>query len=262
MELPRCSRLWAVDPQLRLEQWERRAEWPLAAVAIAFLVVYSVQVLGRPHGVEATVLGVMSWIIWSVFVADYFARLALATDRRRWFVKHILDLAVVALPLLRPLRLLRLVILVGALQKALGNAIRGRIVIYTIGGVALLIYVGSLAVLEQERDQPNALITSFGKALWWSIATVTTVGYGDLYPITTTGRIVAVLLMLGGISLIGVVTASLASWIVQRVAEDDAAEGAATAEQVAALQVEIRNLAEELRIMTAQGAIPGGRTSP
>ena len=88
------------------------------------------------------------------------------------------------------------------------------------------------------------------------------VGYGDLYPITTTGRIVAVLLMLGGISLIGVVTASLASWIVQRVAEDDAAEGAATAEQVAALQVEIRNLADELRIVTAQGATSGGRTWP
>jgi len=250
-----------MDSQPRLDRWERRAEWPLAAVAIAFLTVYSVQVLGRPHGVEATVLGVMSWVIWSVFVLDYVARFALATDRRRWFVKHLLDLAVVALPLLRPLRLLRLVILVGALQKAVGNAIRGRIVIYTVGGVALLIYVGSLAVLEQERDQPNALITSFGKALWWSITTVTTVGYGDLYPKTTTGRIVAVLLMLGGISLIGVVTASLASWIVQRVAEEDTAEGAATAQQVAALQGEIRNLADQLRNMTIRNPLPGGHSS-
>ncbi|KAA0096150.1 two pore domain potassium channel family protein [Mycolicibacterium sp. P1-18] len=251
-----------MNTQPKLERWERRAEWPLAAVAIAFLAVYSEQVLGRPHGLEAAVLGATSWVIWSIFVVDYLARLTLANDRRRWFVTHLLELAVVALPLLRPLRLLRLVILVGALQKAVGDAIRGRIVVYTVGGVALLIYVGSLAVLEQERDQPDALITSFGKALWWSITTVTTVGYGDLYPMTTTGRVVAVLLMLGGISLIGVVTASLASWIVQRVAEDDAANGAATAEQVEALQAEIRALADQLQNITTNGPIAERRSSP
>jgi voltage-gated potassium channel len=237
-----------VDNQPKLSRWEQRAEWPLAAVAVAFLVVYSVQVLGRPHGAEARVLWAASWVIWGVFVADYLIRLKLADDRSRWFVRHLLDLAVVALPLLRPLRLLRLVILVGALQKAVGNAIRGRIVTYTIGGVGLLIYVASLAVLDQERDQSGALITSFGKALWWSITTVTTVGYGDLYPVTNTGRIIAVLLMVGGISLIGVVTASLASWIVQRVAQEDTEIHASTALQVDELRAEIHALAEELRL--------------
>lgn len=138
-----------MNTQPRLDRWEQRAEWPLAAVAIAFLAVYSVQVLGQPQGVEARVLWAASWIIWGVFVVDYFVRLALADDRRRWFIRHLLDLAVVALPLLRPLRLLRLVILVGAMQKAVGNAIRGRIVTYTVGGITLLIYVASLAVLEE-----------------------------------------------------------------------------------------------------------------
>lgn len=236
-----------MENQAKLNRWEQRAEWPLAAIAIAFLTVYSVQVLGRPQGGEARALWVATWVIWGIFVIDYLVRLALADNRRRWFVRHLLDLAVVALPLLRPLRLLRLVILVGALQKAVGNAFRGRIVAYTLGGVGLLIYVASLAVLEQERDQPGALITSFGKALWWSITTVTTVGYGDLYPLTNTGRVVAVLLMLGGISLIGVVTASLASWIVQRVAEEDAAKQGATAKQVDELRAEVRTLATELR---------------
>lgn len=55
------------------------------------------------------------------------------------------------LPLLRPLRLLRLVVLVGALQKAIGNAIRGKVIIYTISGAVLLVYVGALAVYEAER---------------------------------------------------------------------------------------------------------------
>ncbi|WP_172900731.1 potassium channel family protein, partial [Mycobacterium ulcerans] len=84
-------------------------------------------------------------------------------------------------------------------------------------------------------------------AVWWAITTVTTVGYGDLYPITVTGRVIAVLLMIGGISLIGVVTASLASWIVQRVAETDSANRAATAAQIDELRTEVRRLAALLR---------------
>ncbi|RFZ71161.1 pH-gated potassium channel KcsA [Mycobacterium marinum] len=83
--------------------------------------------------------------------------------------------------------------------------------------------------------------------MWWAITTVTTVGYGDLYPITVTGRVIAVLLMIGGISLIGVVTASLASWIVQRVAETDSANRAATAAQIDELRTEVRRLAALLR---------------
>ena len=64
---------------------------------------------------------------------------------------------------------------------------------------------------------PNATITDFGKALWWSFVTVTTVGYGDLSPVTWQGKCIAVGLMITGIALIGVVTATLASWIVDRV---------------------------------------------
>jgi voltage-gated potassium channel len=142
------------------------------------------------------------------------------------------------------------------LQKAVGDAVRGRIVIYTVSGVVLLIYVASLAILDKERDQPGAPIDSFGKALWWSITTVTTVGYGDLYPVTVTGRVIAVMLMLGGISLVGVVTASLASWIVQRVSETETATRAATAAQIDELRSEIRSLAEELRRDSSQRRRP------
>jgi voltage-gated potassium channel len=229
------------------ERWERHTEWPLALVAIVFLAMYSVQVLTRPHGEEEHTLDVAGWIAWSLFVVDYIVRLSLAPDRRQWFVRHLLDLLIVALPLMRPLRLLRLVVLVGALQKAIGDAVRGRILIYTITGVVLLVYVASLAVLDQERGRPHAKINTFGDAVWWAISTVTTVGYGDQYPITVLGRVVAVLLMIGGISLIGVVTASLASWIVQRVAETGTASQAATAAHIDELRGEIRTPAEELR---------------
>jgi voltage-gated potassium channel len=131
--------------------------------------------------------------------------------------------------------------------RQLGNAFRGRIVVYTVSGVLLLIYTSSLAVFDKERFLPGATINSFGKALWWSITTVTTVGYGDVYPVTNTGRIIAVLLMIGGISLVGVITAALASWIIERVSEEETVSQTATVAHIEELRGEIRELSQELR---------------
>ena len=240
-----------MDTRPDLQRWEKQTEWPLAGVAVVFLIVYSVQVLVRPQGLEAQVLRLITWLVWGLFFIDYFARLYLASERLRWFRHHWFDLAIVALPLLRPLRLVRLILLLGALQKAAGNVIRGRIVTYTVFGVTLLIYVSSLAILDQERCQPGARIDSFGDAVWWSITTVTTIGYGDLYPVTVTGRVIAVALMIGGISLVGVVTGSIASWIVQRVSEAESVNRAATAAQIEELREEIRALARQSRMNVA-----------
>jgi voltage-gated potassium channel len=110
-----------------------------------------------------------------------------------------------------------------------------------------LIYTSSLAVFDKERYLPGATINSFGKAVWWSVTTVTTVGYGDVYPVTNTGRVIAVLLMIGGISLVGVVTAALASWIIQRVSEEETMSQAATVAHIDELRSEIQELTEELR---------------
>lgn len=225
-----------------LERWEDRAELPLACVAVVFLVIYSIKVLAHPGGLMFHVLDVMLWVLWAGFSVDYLMRLALAPDRWRWFVRHILDFVIVAVPFLRPLRLLRLVLIVAALQKAFGDAVRGRIVIYTAATAVLLVYAASLAVLQAERFDPSAHIKNFGDALWWSITTITTVGYGDFYPVTTQGRVVAVLLMIGGISLIGLITATVAAWIVHRVAEEDTTTQAATAAQIDELRTQIAQL--------------------
>ncbi len=225
-----------------LAWWERRAEWPLVAMAILFLTAYSVQVLAAPGETVNTLLDIAIFLSWACFAIDYVVRLAITPDRWNWFWHHLPDLAIVILPMLRPLRLLRLLILITVLQKALGGAIRGRVVIYTAASAALLIYVASLAIYETEGGLPDATITSFGDALWWSMTTVTTVGYGDYYPITTTGRVIAGLLMLGGISVIGVVTATIASWIVQRVADDDEANAAATSAEIQTLRTEVAEI--------------------
>ncbi|HEX4390541.1 MAG TPA: potassium channel family protein [Mycobacterium sp.] len=236
-----------MDTETKLQRWERHAEWPLAAAAVLFLVLFSRQVLAQPQGREAHIVWAVDWAIWGLFVVDYVVRLCLADNRWHWFLRHLLDFAIVALPLLRPLRLLRLLVLIEVLQKAIGDAFRGRIVVYTVSGVVLLIYTASLAVFDKERYLHGATINSFGKALWWSITTVTTVGYGDVYPVTNTGRVIAVLLMIGGISLVGVVTAALASWIIERVTEEESVMQAATVAHVEQLRNEIRALGKELR---------------
>src|SRR5580698_789636 len=236
-----------MDSETKLQRWERHAEWPLAVAAVLFLVLFSRQVLAQPQGREAHIVWAVNWAIWGLFVLDYVVRLCLADNRWHWFVRHLLDFAIVTLPLLRPLRLLRLLVLIEVLQKAIGDAFRGRIVVYTVSGVLLLIYTASLAVFDKERYLHGATINSFGKALWWSITTVTTVGYGDVYPVTNTGRVIAVLLMIGGISLVGVVTAALASWIIDRVTEEDTLLQAATVAHIEELRNEIRALGKELQ---------------
>ena len=248
------SHTFAVTIQQRLDRWEARAEWPLASVAAVFLAAYSVEVLVQPHGLAARAVELATWLTWAVFTADYAARLYLADDRKQWFRTHLVDLAIVLLPLLRPLRLLRLVVLIGVIQKAVGHAIRGKVIIYTISGAVLLVYVASLAVLQAERGHPDAHITDFGQAIWWAITTITTVGYGDMYPVTTTGRVIAALLMIGGISLVGSITATIASWIVQTVAVDDAASAAVTAAHINELRAEIASLREELRSPAVEGS--------
>ena len=236
-----------MDSETKLQRWERHAEWPLAVAAVLFLVLFSRQVLAQPQGREAHIVWAVDWAIWGLFVVDYVVRLCLADNRWHWFLRHLLDFAIVTLPLLRPLRLLRLLVLIEVLQKAIGDAFRGRIVVYTVSGVVLLIYTSSLAVFDKERYLHGATINSFGKALWWSITTVTTVGYGDVYPVTNTGRVIAVLLMIGGISLVGVVTAALASWIIERVTEEESVMQAATVAHVEELRNEIRALGKELQ---------------
>jgi voltage-gated potassium channel len=248
------------DPAHRLQRWEQRVEWPLATVAGIFLIAYSIQVLAEPQGHAEQALHIITTVAWTAFAAEYFVRLALASNRSSWFFHHLFDLAMVALPFLRPLRLLRLLVLFGVLQKAIGGAIRGRVVVYTAFSATLLIYVASLAILETERYEPDSKITTFGDAVWWSITTVTTVGYGDLAPVSGVGRVIAVLLMIGGISVVGIVTATLASWIIQRVADEDAANRSATTAELTAFRSEVAERMEamhaEIRRLTAGTSEP------
>ncbi|OMQ15081.1 voltage-gated potassium channel [Modestobacter sp. VKM Ac-2676] len=208
-------------------RYERASQWPLVVVALLFVTAYAWQVLrtGLPGEVETT-LTVVTLAAWPIFGVDYLIRLALAEERWRFVRRNWLDGLAVLLPLLRPLRIISLVRVARVLDRKLTVSLHGRVAWYVTLIALLISFMASLAVYDAERDAADAVITSYGDAVWWAVATITTVGYGDAYPVTAEGRLVAVLLMVGGIALLGVVTAAVASWFVGRVA--DAAQDAAS----------------------------------
>ncbi|MGY1723323.1 potassium channel family protein [Blastococcus sp. SYSU DS0533] len=247
----------------RRRRWERSAEWPLTVAALFFLASYAWPILDPDLAARWRWLClVVTWVTWGAFAVDYVVRVALA--ERRWlFVRtHLLDLSVVVLPLFRPLRLLRLVTLLSVLNRQAGRSLRGRVVIYVTGATVLVMLVSSLAILEAERGAEDANIETYGGALWWSFATVTTVGYGDRYPVTATGRVIAAGLMLAGIALLGVITATFASWLVQRVEEIEEDSASVTRRDVQALVAEIGALREQVaRLDGSAGDGPPGTGS-
>ncbi|MGH2275184.1 MAG: potassium channel family protein [Microbacterium sp.] len=196
-------------------------------------------------------------VTWVAFGVDYVARLVLAKPRWRWFTRHLLDLAIVVLPVLRPLRLMRFFTVLALIQRGAGTMLRGKVVIYTVGATILTVFMAALAVLDAERGSGGP-ITTFGDAVWWSFETITTVGYGDFYPVTIVGRVVAVGLMIGGIALIGLVTATLASWIVERISFAAEKTSIATEAQVEKLATDVDALRREISRLTA--AVEAGST--
>jgi len=216
-----------VEPRLRQNSavdestWHKRTETPLMVAGFAYLVAYSWRVIADLQGPGRLIATAVVAVTWGMFILDYLIRLALAKDRFRWFRTHLLALTFALVPVLRLVRLLQFLTRVPGMKPTAGVVLRTRIMVYGAGASAILIYIASLAVLEAERHASDANITTFGIALWWSVVTVTTTGYGDYVPVTTAGRWVAVGLMLGGVALAGVITATLASWVLERASRDN-----------------------------------------
>lgn len=207
----------------RVQRWERRTEIPLLLLALAFLVAYAIPVVdaGVDDGIESF-LRVVSWSVWAAFAVDFAARLYLADQRANYARSHWYDVALVVVPMLRPLRLLRLLALARVLNRSAAGSLVGKVTTYAAGVAIMSVGLGALAALDAEQDVQGANITTFGDAIWWAATTVTTVGYGDRFPVTTEGRVIAVGLMIVGIGLVGAVTASVAAWMVGQVGVNDA----------------------------------------
>lgn len=205
----------------RLERYERHAEIPLLLLAVAFLIAYAWPVLDpRLDPDVATTLLVASWTVWAAFAIDFAVRIVLADRRWAYARSHWYDVALIVLPMLRPLRLLRLLALARILNRSATSSLVGRVSTYVIGTAVMVTVLAALALLDVEQDADGANITTFGDALWFSAATVMTVGYGDRVPVTGEGRLIAVALMIVGIATVGAIIASITGWIVGQVEAD------------------------------------------
>jgi voltage-gated potassium channel len=193
----------------------------LLLLAAAFLVAYAWPVIDSDVGSSLChTLVTVSWAAWVAFGADFLIRVCLAEGRREYVARHWYDAGLIALPMLRPLRLLRVLALARILNRSAAGSLVGRVTTYVAGTAIMAVVLGAVGVLDAEQDASGANITSLGDALWWAATTVTTVGYGDRYPVTTQGRFIAVGLMVVGIALVGAVTASVAAWMVSQVEPD------------------------------------------
>lgn len=235
------------------DRWRQATYWPLLIASILFLIAYSWQVIADLQGTAEAIARGFMFATWIVFAIDYLVRLSLASPRGKWFRHHLFDLVVVALPALKPLRLLRAITTVSVLHRTAGTALRSRIAIYGLAATLILIWVAALAELDAERGAAGSNIETFGDSVWWAFVTVTTVGYGDFYPVTGIGRTVAVLLMIGGVAVVGIVTATLASWVLEKAAE----RGNDTDEP--ATRGQVRELAKAITTLTDRLGDPPAR---
>jgi voltage-gated potassium channel len=201
----------------------QKSETPLLILSIVFLIIALMQVFLAPQSSAGLLLDLVNWIVWAVFVADYAIRLYLSSTKWKWIISHPLDLAMVLLPLLRPLRLLRVLPVLVKLFKSGKVSLAGRSLVLVASGLFLVTIPAAIALFQIESDELNSPIKSGGDAIWWAVTTVTTVGYGDMYPVTTAGRVISVFVIFLGISFIGVLTAAVASWFVEQ-ADNDLAD--------------------------------------
>ena len=193
----------------------------LTVLAVCFLVAYSYPAFNAEISpVHKSIIDSVQWICWLAFALDLVYGIWTAENKRTYLKKHPLEVASVLLPFLRPLRLMRVISFGGlALQKvAVGRqfAITLKVAISAV----FISYVAAIQITISERSVEGSNIKNFGDGIWWAITTVTTVGYRDRFPTTTEGRLLAVMLMIVGISLVGVITASVAAWFVKMSQEE------------------------------------------
>lgn len=195
--------------------------------------------------------------IWVMFVVDFALRLFIAPAKRAFLRENWLTVLSLALPFLRPLRALRaaralrslsLVRLLGGVNRAmrlLQRVAQGRQFAY-VGGLTLFVVVaGAVGVRFFDRSVPGAPIQTFGDALWWSSAMVTTIN-NELYAVSPEARIIAILQRVYAVSVFGFITASIASYLIGSHAQKSSDTGGHGHEREAEIREVLTAIQEDL----------------
>lgn len=244
---------------------EARFRLPMLVLSVLLLPLLLVPVVDSSlsPGIRRD-LDLADWCVYGAFVVEYVTLLVLAVDRRHYVRTHVLELLLVVVPVLRPLRVARAARAARALRFGRATLLLGftarrgrrsrafRGVTYVASVAFSLVFVCAAAELTLERHARGATIHTIADALWWAASTVTTVGYGDRYPVTAGGRAVAVVLMLAGIAVVGVLTAAVAAWFVR----EDGSEASQELVELGAEQVAVEiSEASDLELLRREVAM-------
>ena len=228
-----------------LAAWEDRSSTPMFVASVLYLLAFAAPIMST-HIQEPydAYLNIIQLILWGLFAADYCIRLYLA-PRRLYFITHnLMNLAIVLLPAWRIVSFLAMIHLTTNRQyKRLSE-----LAVKLFGYTAIFIIMFALAIYSVESSEPGAMIRDLPTAYWWTFTTLATVGYGDVYPITGIGRVIAVVVMLYGVGMVAVATGALASWIIEKIGGREEQEYPATKADVDDLRQEI----SELRALLAR----------
>lgn len=262
------------DQQRRLKfllTYEAKTDTLLSALALIYLVTFSIQSIWyEPKAEWYPWLNGFGNILWLLFAIDLLFRFLLAPVKKHFFRQNWLDTITVVVPQFKALRALRAFTPDGVIAHARSRGVITGGAAMTAGlATVIVIWIGSLMVLDAERGAKGSDIETIGEAVWWAFETVTTVGYGDYVPVTQVGRFYAVLIMLVGISVLGAVTATLSATLVKQKApgSSDVSAPAATAAPAAATggtdattTDELRRELAEIKSMLAalQASVAGG----
>ncbi len=222
-----------------LHRLERITELPLLIFSFVMIPLLIGPLIWDLSPKEETTFLILDYFIWALFAFDLIIKLAISPYRLRYLRSHWLEVLVVVIPFFRPLRIVRIFIFGSRAWVGVRRLVNvDFLLVYGIGLVVI-----AATIVASVEGGTTASINSFADALWWAFVTITTVGYGDMVPITLAGKAVAVVLMLGGIAFFSGITANLASFLVKgKVSEN---------KDIARLIEEVEKLRHELaRIQT------------
>ena len=195
--------------ELLLGKVERLTEIPLMILSLIMIPLLLGPFLWDMLEHEEKLFFIGDILIWILFAIDMIIKTALSTNRVNYLKIHWLELIAIAIPWFRPLRIVRLIAFAAKSYSGINRAGKPDfLLVYALG----LVMVGATIITTVEQGYGSSLV-SFSQSLWWSLVTIITVGYayGDTIPVSTAGRLVAVILMLGGLAIFGAITANLAA---------------------------------------------------
>jgi len=199
---------------MTLQQWQKKTAVPSLVLSLLFTLTFVVPIYWYPvSSGTKTICTVINYGTWVLFAADYAFQIYLAPDNAKYLKSHIFELLLVILPFFRPLRALRAIAFTAQASIRSKKALIKSIPIVMTGATVLMIIIMGAAILDIERNATGANIKTPMDALWWGLVTVTTIGYGDKFPVTTQGRLVAGILIIFGIALISTLTGAFAAWV-------------------------------------------------